>query len=713
MKISTIPSNVYIIFWKLIKKGKVIMSRFDLVTDVPVIHNREELAQWLRPLYIIDDILVDDDTYNNMRSCILNLVRGSFTIRACREYPIKFKFNKKDKEEYQLELRDFLINLILFEPFIELYGLNVLDKSYIFDCKTGIPNIENYINNKIILTLKDYQVKNTYLNIRISNVIYNLRMISVDFSQILGLNFNIFTFADMYSSNTEIRDIMETKFDESLQPYEIEAQLKELQNREMQIYKDLPDNELGAILRSATGVKPKQFTEFTIAGGLKPTIDGYTIPEVIQNSILIGGLDRPSYFYIDAGGANKSLIMNKRVMGSAGYFGKLVSLLTRTLSMDTEISDCGNPHLIEIELKTNTHLKRCDGKYFKVNKDDVDYTVLNYEKHKHLVGKKIYIRSAITCGLGNHVCAKCIGIQALTNADIANGVSTFYSEEVTKVVEQNILSTKHLLETFSEIIKFNDNFYKFFTLIGGEIMPVLQVEDEDKDIDDYAIYINPDDINKVDEYEDDSLFNNFLPDAKFVIRNINNPKEEDIPIELEDKELFISKDVMKDIYKNNGYIYFSELNEDMKLFEINIQNKELTKPLYDLMNLINKKKDNENETIDTMLQQFLDLMVTAKISASIVAGEVIINRLVKDINDPYVRPDFSQEILPKYQIKTVKNALTKNKSPLIGLSSENLKKQLLDDELYSTRYEESYVDPLFKETISMKRLKGYSKLVRK
>lgn len=689
------------------------MSRFDLVTDVPVIHNREELAQWLRPLYIIDDILVDDDTYNNMRSCILNLVRGSFTIRACREYPIKFKFNKKDKEEYQLELRDFLINLILFEPFIELYGLNVLDKSYIFDCKTGIPNIENYINNKIILTLKDYQVKNTYLNIRISNVIYNLRMISVDFSQILGLNFNIFTFADMYSSNTEIRDIMETKFDESLQPYEIEAQLKELQNREMQIYKDLPDNELGAILRSATGVKPKQFTEFTIAGGLKPTIDGYTIPEVIQNSILIGGLDRPSYFYIDAGGANKSLIMNKRVMGSAGYFGKLVSLLTRTLSMDTKISDCGNPHLIEIELKTNTHLKRCDGKYFKVNKDDIDYSVLNYEKHKHLVGKKIYIRSAITCGLGNHVCAKCIGIQALTNADIANGVSTFYSEEVTKVVEQNILSTKHLLETFSEIIKFNDNFYKFFTLIGGEIMPVLQVDDEDKDIDDYAVYINPDDINKVDEYEDDSLFNNFLPDAKFVIRNINNPKEEDIPIELEDKELFISKDVMKDIYKNNGYIYFSELNEDMKLFEINIQNKELTKPLYDLMDLINKKKDNDNETIDSMLQQFLDLMVTAKISASIVAGEVIINRLIKDVNDPYVRPDFSQEIMPKYQIKTVKNALTKNKSPLIGLSSENLKKQLLDDELYTTRYEESYVDPLFKETISMKRLKGYSKLVRK
>lgn len=690
------------------------MSKFNLIKDVPIIHNREELSEWIRPLYIIDDMLVDDEVYNNERQMLLNLVRGSFTIRACREYPIRFKFNKKDKEEYQMELRDFLINFILFEPFIELSGLDILNKSFIFDCKTEIPKIENYINNKIILTLKDYQIKNTSLNIRISNVIYNLRMISVDFSQILGLNFNIFTFADMYTSNSEIKEIMETTFDDNLQPYEIEAQLKALQTREMDIYKSMPNNELGAILRAATGVKPKQFTEFTIAGGLKPTIDGYTIPEVIQNSILIGGLDRPSYFYIDAGGANKSLIMNKRVMGKAGYFGKLVSLLTRTLSMSTQTSDCGNPHLIGIEIKSETHLKRCDGKYYKRNREDDELSILSYKKDKDLIGKKIYIRSAITCGLGNYVCPKCIGVQALTNSDIAHGMSTFYSEEVTKVIEQNILSTKHLLETFSEMIKFNDNFYKFFNMVGGEIMPVLELDDEDINIEDYAIYINPEDINKMDEYEDDSLFNNFLSNGRFVIRNINNSDEEDIPIILEDKELYISKDIIKDIYKNNGYVYFSDLDEDTKIFEISIQNKELTKPLYDLMNLINKKKDaNADITLDSMLQDFLDLMVTAKIQASIVAGEVIINRLVKDINNVYERPNFSQKILPQYQIVTVRDALRKNKSPLIGLSSEGLKKQILDDELFESRNDTSYLDPLFKEDIYMNNLKGYSKYIKK
>ena len=341
-------------------------------------------------------------------------------------------------------------------------------------------------------------------------------------------------------------------------------------------------------------------------------------------------------------------------------------------------------------------------------------SVLSYKNNKDLIGKKIYIRSAITCGLGNHVCAKCIGIQALTNSDIAHGMSTFYSEEVTKVIEQNILSTKHLLETFSEMIKFNDNFYKFFNMIGGEIMPLLELEDEDKDIEDYAIYINPEDINKMDEYEDDSLFNNYISNGRFVIRNINNPEEEDIPIELEDKELYISKDIIKDINKNNGYVYFSDLDEDTKIFEISIQNKELTKPLYDLMNLINKKKDSNVEvTLDSMLQDFLDLMVTAKIQASIVAAEVIINRLVKDANNIYDRPDFSQKILPPYQIVTVRDALRKNKSPLIGLSSEGLKKQILDDELFESRNDTSYLDPLFKEEVDMTNLKGYSQYIKK
>ena len=121
------------------------MKNYDLTKEVPYIHNRNELKSWLQPIYIIERYTVDEDTYTTFMAKLRNIIRGCFTIKACREYPIRFKFNEKDKDEYTLELRDFFINIILWHPFVELHGLNILNKDFILDCKTGIPNIEDYI----------------------------------------------------------------------------------------------------------------------------------------------------------------------------------------------------------------------------------------------------------------------------------------------------------------------------------------------------------------------------------------------------------------------------------------------------------------------------------------------------------------------------------------------------------------------------------------
>ena len=58
----------------------------------------------------------------------------------------------------------------------------------------------------------------------------------------------------------------------------------------------------------------KQLAEFTIADGLKPSIEGITIAKPIENSTLLKGLDRPSYLYISAVGSRKALVMNKKVI---------------------------------------------------------------------------------------------------------------------------------------------------------------------------------------------------------------------------------------------------------------------------------------------------------------------------------------------------------------------------------------------------------------
>ena len=159
-----------------------------------------------------------------------------------------------------------------------------------------------------------------------------------------------------------------------------------------------------------------------------------------------------------------------------------------------------------------------------------------------------------------------------------------------KVVNQSILSTKHLLTTNSEVINFNSDFYKFFQLLGGEINPIVNENENVKNIEDYAIYIDPEDIIKMEEQDYDSLYNTVIHNGKFYIRNIANPDEEDILIQTEgEKEVFVSEEAVHLMNKGKGLIHFSDLDDDVKLFEVVVMNQELTKPLYEL-----KKKLTHN-----------------------------------------------------------------------------------------------------------------------
>ena len=108
--------------------------------------------------------------------------------------------------------------------------------------------------------------------------------------------------------------------------------------------------------------------------------------------------------------------------------------MARTLSMSETVSDCGSKILVCYEVTNKSVLKKLTGKYYKLDKDDVreDLKLLDHKRDTHLIGKKIYVRSAATCALKNHVCAKCIGETAVTNSDIAKGLAAFSSEEITK-----------------------------------------------------------------------------------------------------------------------------------------------------------------------------------------------------------------------------------------------------------------------------------------
>ena len=676
---------------------------------IPFIHNTDELKEHIRSLYVIENYLTDSQTYRDFRSSLSDIVKGCYTIKECREYPIRFKFYKSEKKTHQLELRHFLINVILWTPFVEIQDPESLNESFICDCYNSIANIDDYINNVLINTLRDYHIKSTKINLNISDVIYSLCSINLDYADILNLTFDMKTFLDMYNNDEKFHSIMNYDYPDNIQPYEIEQILKKLQTQFIGLLKEDKENPIGVILRSGTGIKHKQLIEFAVSQGLKPTLTGETIPIQVKNSILIGGTDRPSYWLINALGSRKSLVMNKKIMGKAGYFCKIVVLLARTLSMTTEQLDCHTKHLVRYELKNNEVIKKLHGKYFKLNPSDPELKVFNSVKHRHLLGKTVYVRSPITCALGDKVCPICVGRTSAINFDIADGLSAFEGEEITKVINQSVLSAKHLLTTISEKIVFNDAFHKFFLCLGGEIYPFINDNTSVENINDYAIWIDPNSVDKVDEMDDDSLFNTMISNGKMYIRNIKNPNEPDILIESEgEKEIYITEEATNLLHANKGLIYFKDVDEDTKLFEIVIMNNELTKPLYSLMDLLNKnRQDTVSESIDSIAQKFLDLLIESDIKANVVAAELIINRLIRSVIHPYDRPDFTKDVLEPYDIYTVNHCLKKNKSPLIGIVFQNVKQQLISDEMFTERTAPSYVDHMFEETFSSDNIVKY------
>lgn len=392
--------------------------------------------------------------------------------------------------------------------------------------------------------------------------------------------------------------------------------------------------------------------------------------------------------------------------------------------MSRDISDCGSKHLVTYEIKSKKHLKKLNGKFYRpITKDgEIDEStnllLVNAERDKHLIGKKIAVRSAVTCCLGDKVCPRCVGLTSINNMDIADGLSAFESEEISKVVNQSILSTKHLLTTNSEVITFNKEFDLFFHILGGEINPIVNENENVENIEDYAIYIDPEDISKLEEQDYDSLYNTVIHNGRFYIRNIKDESKEDILIQTEgEKEVFLSEEAIELMKKGKGLIYFKDLDDDVKLFEVVVLNQELTKPLYELIGLLNKKsgKDTDSnieESIESVSQRMLDILIESGIDANVIAAELVINRLVRSIEHPYDRPDFTEDEVEPYEIYTIGKALEHNKSPLVGISFQYIKRQFLSDELYENRNSTSFIDPLYYTEIPTDNLKLYDKIAK-
>lgn len=661
-------------------------------SDVPFIETVADLMEYVNPLYVIEKYWESKTEYEAFQKRIRNIVIAAIHKKELREYPVKFKFYESDTEVHELQLRRFLYNVYIWYPFYEIYGEEgVVDGSFIIEPEE-IPDINDFLYRKVATVLEDFHVKQTHINRCIADVTYMLSSISLDFSIFMGLHFDETTLQKAYE-DPKIKDVMETTFPSDLQPIDIEAKLNAYENTMVEYFKNDPGNPIGIILRAKTGMKTKQLREFMVSVGLRPSLMNEVITTPIDNSLLINGLDRPSYMYIDALGARKPLLANNKEMGPVGYFGKTLNLALRSLGISREIVDCHSKHYVEYDVKTEQHLKLLVGKfYYDEEEDDLK---LVKRTDMHFIGKKIKVRSSLTCCCGkNKVCPTCVGDIVNLNWDIAEGFPTFITEEYSKDIEQNVLSTKHLLTTKSERIEFSPSFHKLFRLDGEEI----KILDDVKGLKDLSIVIEPEEIIKIEEFDPNSTYNTYIDTGRFQILNNKTGEVTDVSVK-NGKKLYIRTEAT-DVMSKDGVINLKDMEEDQSIFEVSIENNELVKPFYDLIDLLDKEnRDMEEVNIHTISQRFMDIFVEAGLDVPISAGELALNRICRRPDDIRKRPDFSKRKMPEYRLYGLSKTVEENGSPTLGLVFEQLLRQItrLDIE---DRNDTSYMDPLFKEMVS-------------
>lgn len=642
-------------------------------------------------VYIIEEQMVSKKEYLEWVEEIYDMVKAGFEIKEFRTFPVTFKFKYDDTEVYQLELRHFLTNIMIWEAFVRLDMQSQLDASFIYDAtNTTDDTLYGYFNTKILdnakIILRHDKKMTRKMNRMMHDITYNLSRISMDFNMILGISINMRSFIDLAKRNERFNEIINTKLPEDMQPAEIESFLDALMKEEIEILRT-EDNCLRPMIEAHTGIKDKQLREFSINGGTKPDLYGNTIPIPINTNFLVGGLNTLENYAIDAMGGRKAAIMSKSMMGISGHFATTVVLVASSVKF-SHVDDCGSIYPVPLHIRNISMLYKFVGRYYKEDLHDNEYKIIR-KADQHLIGKLIYLRSPMTCACKDGICKTCYGKLYEINKDLESP-GAFSAIKLTMPVSQDILSSKHLLSTTSTKIEFNEEFHKFFKISSNYVIINDDIEDKLKD---YTLVIKDEDLIPISEY-DENEFNHFV--REFYIKDKNG--EMTFIEEINKNDLYIDKDVFSHMKKSHGCreINLAKVRSD-KMFVIEIKNNELTKPLYDIMDLLDKKKNEYRTNIPNTIIRMNELMIESKINLQSVHAEMILSALIRRKDNILERPDFSSYGANNYDIITVKDALENHPSPIIGISFQYLKRQLTKRPLTYMKGSDSVYDPLFRE----------------
>ena len=687
---------------------------------LPEIHSIKDCEREFPDVLVISNYNTYDK-FDDLYYKLYYTLCAAVGVPGCLKYRIKFKFYPEQDTIYELTMAKMLLNLNAWRPLIELNSIQqyytkrieILDESFIVGIMIS-SKVRMALESKVLQVLNDYGVQFERISELLKIVIERYQEASIEFALIDKSSVMTFesVFLNDYMNSEKIRELNNMEVPQSLQTVEVEELLKK-KTAELITEFGKTKNPVWYISNAGNHIKPKQVQELFLSYGQIPDVTGNVIPYTMQGNGFATGYIDPTTYYIAATGARLSLIMNKEHMGEAGYLSRNLILLSRTLTLSKTVFDCGTKHLLPLYVKDSEFLRRLENKWYTEHEGGV-LQLIHYDDCKHLIGKKIYIRSLLTCAGGDECCHVCYGADSHLVMNMP-GMAVFNTEVYSEPVSQNILSTKHLLFTAANAIGFSPSFDKYFKYNAGDIYLKDKDEVEDSSMSGkLSIRIEESNVIAVNT-QDIAEYNTFGNHIESPIYVYNSKTKEYDKIEIVNYEaMFIDADSMKSfkvvtdkkLGKTFYEITFDALSSDLegRLMSIDIKNNGMTDNLYMIMDLLNKNA-SKYEDYATLAQDFFETLIKAGIRCRVVQAEVIINRLIRDAHSLYDRPDFSQFKNPEYKILTLNQALLNNHAPTIGFSYQELKRQILSDDLYMKKHGSSYLDNLYATDVSTTRLK--------
>lgn len=666
---------------------------------------KEDIEHYLKELdkknYVIYEDFINIKDLKKEFDYLYDMIKIGFTIDELREFPIKYRYDKSSPIK-TMQLRHFITNMILWYGIIRLGGQ--IEEEHIIDAyKITAKDVANYYDKYYIRDFKN-DADFHELNKAIADTTYELSKISLDFNLIMGMSVTLETYIGTAIKFPRFEEILKNELSTSKLPNETEEIVDALTREQVDIIRQDEDSMIKVFLDSKDGVKIGSLQEFVVASSNKPDLQGNTMPIPITKNFLMGGLGNLINYYIDAVAGRKSIILNKTEMGRSGYFAFLVILNSSDTRINKMVDDCGTVNTLLVDIKTQKHLNMVVGRYYVPERGKLEMIT---PQHTHLIGKTIRLRSATKCACKKGICKKCIGELADLNAEISIGG---YSAILVMLdIQQKILSSKHILSTSSTPIIFNEDFAKYFQIYSNEILLDSDKLNENPESEALSLIID----NMLGQNED--IFDKDLTNMefdKFYIGRVTGSKrgksERHVELITEISEVNGTKlSITKDLVNNPKFekvgdyfhIKLSDIDDELSLFSMEVANNELTKPLYDIKNLLNTNEHNGCTTIDDITNRFFDHIIEAEIDVGLLNLECILYSMIRDKNNIYKRPDFKVHVFDDdVTILSIKSSLASNPSIAVKLASEALKSQLLDLNTYEM-YSASFLDDLFRETL--------------